>query len=53
MTIALWSFPALIIGRATDSAFGFYFGAALQIVIGAWIVIWFHPYKSPNEKGAA
>ena len=53
MIVMFWCWPALLIGSATRSSFGFYIGALLQIVIGAWLVIWFHPHKSPDEKDAA
>ena len=48
----MWCLPALLFGRDSDSSFGFYFGAVLQIVIGAWLVIWFHPCRSSDKKDA-
>jgi hypothetical protein len=53
MMVMLWCLPALLIGRNTDSSFGFYFGAVLQIAVGAWLVVWFHPCRTQDEKTAA
>ncbi len=53
-TIAMfWCLPALLIGQTSNSSFGYYFGAVLQIAIGAWLIIWFHPRASSDENNAA
>ena len=49
-------FPAALLGKTTHSSIGWYFGAIVQIVIGAWLLGWldkwirkFDSYDSPSH----
>jgi hypothetical protein len=48
--VSVWCSPAVLIGGRTDSVAGFYTGAALQIAVGAGLLILFRPQKSHDEK---
>lgn len=43
--------PVILIGIGTGASVGYYFGAALQVVVGAWLLGWFSRRKSENEVG--
>jgi hypothetical protein len=36
-----WLIPAVVIGMSTGSSAGYYIGAALQVVVGVWLLAWF------------
>lgn len=51
-TISIWCVPALMFG-AVGRPGGYYAGVALQLAVGAWLLVWFRPRRSSNETTAA
>ncbi len=42
--------PMIALGLTTGFSAGYYIGAALQIVVGAWLLGWFKPRNDQEEK---
>ena len=55
MMIVFWNLPAglVFIGRDSVSPIIFYFGAVVQIAIGARLITWLHKGSSSDEKVVA
>ncbi len=48
-----WLLPTAFIGMSTNSSAGYYVGAALQIVVGGWLLGWFRRPGGPTKPGRA
>ena len=49
----LWLLPVTLIGFGTGVSAGYYFGAALQLAAGGWLLGWFSHTKSESETNAS
>ena len=45
----LWFLPVIFLGLGTGHSAGYYVGAALQVLAGAWLLGWFGTRKSQDE----
>jgi hypothetical protein len=44
--------PVVLIGVSINVSAGYYIVAALQIIVGAWLLGWFRWKMAPSEKQA-